>query len=288
MAYHLKLCDWVANTCLQLWKEIGNNSMKPADIALYSLDNVTALSEKGGATLSAYYTNFLQNDREYYADSYNLVHREVSEILAKQPDLRILDIGSGCGTESIFFAHFSKYVKGIDVNQNRLNCARERLEKHFPDLVDNLKFQYKSILDIDEKEKFDLIWMNQAFHHMEPREEVVKKIGQIAADNCVVIFAECNALNPLIQLRLFKRRGFNTIADYVDELGVKRPYGNERVLSPSRLQRHMQAIKFRRLENNYFRVMPNNKKYQAIEAALHKTKLPPFCFTHYNSIFIPQ
>lgn len=259
--------------------------VKPAEIALYSLDNVTSLSEKGSDTLTTYYINFLKNDREYYANSYNLIHLEVSKIIAKNKDLRILDIGSGCGTESIFFAHFSKHVKGMDVNKSRINCAWERLERHFPNIAGNLEFQYKSILDLDGEEEFDLIWMNQAFHHMEPREQVVKKIAQITAANGIVIFAECNALNPLIQLRLFKRRGFNTIIDFVDEEGINRPYGNERVLSANRLRQHMQEFKFKRLENNYFRVMPNNKNYQNIETILNKIKLPSFFYTHYNSIF---
>ena len=259
--------------------------IKPAEIALYSLDNVTSLSQESADTLMRYYANFLQRDREYYANSYNMIHREVSKILTENKDLRILDIGSGCGTESIFFAQFSKHVKGMDVSQARVNCAQERLEKHFPDIVDNLVFQYKSILDIDASEEFDLIWMNQAFHHMEPREEVLKKIAQVTAAKGIVIFAEANALNPLIQIHLFMQRGFNTIADYVDEEGVKRPYGNERILSANRLRKHMRTIKFKRLENNYFRVMPNKKKYQKVESMLQKMKLPPFFYTHYNSVF---
>ena len=41
------------------------------------------------------------------------------------------------------------------------------------------KFNYCSILDIKDKEKYDIIWLEQTFHLLEPRYEIISQLSSL-------------------------------------------------------------------------------------------------------------
>jgi len=80
--------------------------------------------------------------------------------------------------------------------------------------------------------RYDLIYMKDTFHHLEPRDRIVAKIASLLAPGGKVVIIEPNAWNPAIQYKMFLIRGFNTIIEKIDKAtGEHFIYGNERLVS---------------------------------------------------------
>ena len=114
------------------------------------------------------------NVSSYDARIYDQRLLEVSNYLEKNKGCSILDVGCGVGNDSLYFAYCGANVLGIDIKKSRLACAKERIsvEKKLFRRKNRLNciFENKNILDIKTSKKFDVIWMKEAFHHLEPRD----------------------------------------------------------------------------------------------------------------------
>ena len=75
--------------------------------------------------------------------------------------------------------------------------------------------------------------MEQAFHHVEPRARVYETIAALLKPEGRVVISEANGWNPLLQLVLFRRRGFRTVIERTTETGERFLYGNERITVPT-------------------------------------------------------
>jgi 2-polyprenyl-3-methyl-5-hydroxy-6-metoxy-1,4-benzoquinol methylase len=195
---------------------------------------------------------------------------------------RVLEVGFGCGTESLWMGLHGHKVSAIDIEQDFVDVARSRqrvLEQASGHAID-CTFSLASILDLDESEKFDLIWMEQTFHHLEPREQVLKKLAALTSAGGRVIISETNYWNLLNQLFFYRCRGFNMISTVHGVL-----VGNERILPAWSLRRQLEAQGFIIEKVRYFRIFPNRKWADRLSFVDHL--IPPFLlpvFTHYNLV----
>ena len=251
------------------------------NIILHTKNNLLNIDERSQHTFNKYYSSCFKENSEMWLYKNELNYTEIYDILSKsKKKLSILDVGSGCGSESLSFASFGHDVHGIDIKADRVKTAIER-SKLF-----NFKsptFEVKSIFNITDK--YDIIWMNQAFHHIEPREQLCEHLRSLLNKDGKIVIAESNGSNILIQAQLFKVRGFNTITYFEDELGNKLPYGNERVISCMGLKRIMRRYDFRSLTNRFYRVFPNKEKFFKIEKKFEKNKFPSFIYSHMVNSF---
>ena len=203
-----------------------------------------------------------------------------------QPGMRILEVGCGCGTESLWFAFRGAHVTGIDLASDRLRVARSRksvAERHFNKKVD-AAFEESNIFDL-KGQKFDIIFMEQAYHHIEPRASLPEKINSLLAPGGFLVISEANALNLLIQLQLFAKRGFKTVVEYTDEGGIHHVYGNERITTMSSIKKQFAPAGLSYVAHDYFRIMPNIKRadlFLGIEKYIPKSFAP--IYTHFNII----
>ena len=211
-----------------------NTILKHREILHFWLENYDSILEKKDKDIFAeYYKNWIPNFN--FAPKRAL--HETNERTSFYPfagKFEILEVGCGCGTESIFMSMLGHNVHGIEINSERLNLADNRknyMKSMFPDLPINLSFSNSSFLTKDLK-KFDIVWLEQAFHHIEPREEFINKISNLVKDDGFLIFSEANARNPLIQLLLYKSLN-NKI--FKDNDGKNHLYGDERIISLNRL-----------------------------------------------------
>ena len=178
-------------------------------------------------------------------------------------------------------------MDAVDLNEPRLRVANRRkrvLEQELGRQI-SLRFRPVSVLELDSSEGYEVIWMEQAFHHLEPRDEIVDKLVNLLKPNGYLIVAEANALNPLLQLQLFLRRGFQTKRVFVDHRGKRHLLGIERILSAHTLRRLFtrRGIVCRGI--SYFRVFPNHRFFShlwKLEEALPISLTP--LFTHYNYV----
>lgn len=239
-------------------------------------------------TFATYYRSYLKSFtprmRHFYADQI----REVEDVIAGKSNASILEVGCGLGTESLWLALKGGRVRAIDVREDRVDTAKTRhsiLEREIGRPV-ACTFHCGSFLDIDDRESFDVIWMEQAFHHLEPRSQVVRNIADLLKPGGHLVVSEANALNPILQLELFVRRGFPRVATQEGPDGKLHPYGVERVTTARALAKGFDRVGIRCLSVRHFRMFPNKpifNRFAKFETGLASNALGPL-LTHFNYV----
>ena len=214
--------------------------------------------------------------------------QEAVRMIQMQPGLKVLEVGFGLGTESLWLAMMGANVTSIDILHQFVDTARRRKE-----IVDkqigkplNCEFRKSSVLDLESESNFDLIWMEQTFHHLEPRTAIVGKLVSLLKEGGHIIISEVNPLNPLMQLQLFIARGMNMYFTYTDEDGKEILVGRERIITAPKLRRMFTLHGVRCKGIRYFRIFPNHpffKKFGLVERMLSRNWLIPIQ-THFNYV----
>ena len=153
---------------------------------------------------------------------------------------RVLEVGCGFGHDLIWTALAGGgRAVGIDVNSAFVDIARRTqavVEKHIGHSID-LDIRRCNLLSMSLDEQFDLIYMKDVFHHLEPREEVCDRLSALLAPGGTIVIVEPNAWNPLIQLQMLRIRGFRTVIEKTDAAtGERFVFGNERLVTGFRLR----------------------------------------------------
>jgi SAM-dependent methyltransferase len=207
----------------------------------------------------AYYRHYARSFRAHVRRAYDHTLAPVATRLRElPPNGRVLEIGAGCGTEALYFALLGADVTAVDISGTRLGVARRRaeiLQREFRKPL-ACEFILTSLLDFRPPEPFDLIWMEQAFHHLAPRDQAVARIAALLKPGGIVMIAETNPFNLLVQLQLFLQRGLPHVATYRDAQGREHAYGVECILPPATLTRHLRNHGVQRVKLEYHRLLP--------------------------------
>lgn len=248
--------------------------MRFEDIYLKIKNNLELLEKDSQEQLKIYYgEDFLISDEILYV--YNNFSKP-NTISSK-----VLDIGCGLGLYDIFLASNGYNVLGIDFGSIRLKVANDIKEKLFPELKNLL---FKEINFFDLKSKFDYIWLEQTFHHIEPRNKFYKKVKSLLTNDGQLVILDTNSLNLLNQIIFFKKRGFKTI-DQINIDGKLIPYGNERVTNPFILKFFLKKEKLKIVKTFYFKVFPKRFVKGSINLILSKMLFfIPFIFINYITV----
>ncbi|MBJ7469224.1 MAG: class I SAM-dependent methyltransferase [Rhodoferax sp.] len=153
---------------------------------------------------------------------------------------RVLEVGCGFGHDLIWTAQAGGgRAVGIDVNSAFVDIARRTkasVEKHIGRSID-VDIRRCNLLDMSLDEQSGLIYMKDTFHHLEPRDEVVARLSALLGPGGTIVIVEPNAWNPLIQLQMFRIRGFRTVVEKTDSAtGARFIFGNERLVTGVRLR----------------------------------------------------
>ena len=200
-------------------------------------------------------------------------------------------MGSGCGSESLLLASLGCDVTGLELHRPRLHTARQRQslleELHGASLT--CRFVEGSLFDDDLDlggKPFDVVWMEETLHHLEPRDRVGARIAALVRPGGHVVIAETNALNPLVQLSLLRARGLPKIRTFTDHRGRKHEYGVERVTSARRTARLFEKEGFEIEFVRHERLFPNlgamPRALMALERGL--AFLPRCAFVQYSYV----
>jgi 2-polyprenyl-3-methyl-5-hydroxy-6-metoxy-1,4-benzoquinol methylase len=240
------------------------------------------LPDQEQQTLENYYRSYKKHFGPYVRHWYARQTQEVMEFIRDLGAPRLLEAGCGCGTESLWAALQGADVTAIDISAELLAVARARLSVTERDAGRKLRcaFLQMSVNELDETEPFDLIFLEQAFHHLEPRADVIAKLSRLVVPGGYVILSEGNGWNPLLQAVLFKKRGTQTVVHYQGHV-----WGNERITVPMVLLRQFRPYGLRPVRLRYFRVLPNTPI--ADQLRFLDRGLPQFLrplFTHYNLV----
>jgi SAM-dependent methyltransferase len=206
--------------------------VSPSAFFAWCLENATELSFR--ANYPQYHR--MLGKADYLWRSYD---RRLTDIipLAKS-GIRALEIGCGIGADLHWLALHGASVVGLDVKSEWIAAARQLTEivsNHFGPV--DVDIRRTNFLDMPD-EQFDLVYMKDTFHHLEPRDRIIDKLAKVLKKGGRLVIVEPNAWNPLIQYKMFAIRGFKTIAVKTDKAtGERFVYGNERLVTPAALRR---------------------------------------------------
>ena len=133
------------------------------------------LPKKEQVTLEQYYQSYKNWFGHYMKKCYGQQTYELMDILNTIESPRVLEVGCGCGTESLWMALHGANVTAIDILDDLLSIARERKNIIEAYIHRELKcnFVKQSLLEMDSNYRYDVIWLEQCFHHLEPRKEAL-------------------------------------------------------------------------------------------------------------------
>lgn len=209
-------------------------------------------------SLRKYYLNYYNNidDIEYVWRAYDRRLERLGVEARKGP--RILEVGCSIGTNILFAALNGADCVGLEVKSSDVGIARTRQAELERVLTRPLRcrFEYTNLLDYDDPSGYDVVFLQETFHHIEPRKTAVDRLARLTRPGGLLIFQEANAWNPFLQARLFRHRQFRTIVEKPNpDTGETYPYGNERILTAGQLTRLFRPYGFRS-HSQHFRTLP--------------------------------
>jgi SAM-dependent methyltransferase len=228
-----------------------------------------------------YYRSYKKHFGPYVRHWYARQTKELTELIRARGAPRVLEVGCGCGTETIWAAIQGAEVTGIDIDDDLLAVARARLGiiAHLAGERLRCDLRHASVLTFEER-PFDIIFLEQTFHHLEPRAEVVAALARLLAPGGHLILAESNAWNPVLQAVFFKMRGTKTIVRHLGHV-----WGNERITWPFMLVRLFRPHGLNPVGLEYYRVFPNVPVADRLRFLdRHLPALFKPMFTHYNLV----
>lgn len=119
-------------------------------------------------------------------------------------------MGCGYGSETILCSVLGSKVLGIDISEDRIEMAKKRatfFSNRINSAID-VKFSLKNVLHHDGE--YDLIWVNEAIHHIVPLNKFLKLSYQNLKIGGKLIIADQNRLNPyayILSKRAQKKHG---------------------------------------------------------------------------------
>jgi len=212
-----------------------------------------------------YYHSYKRSFGARMRASYSEQIGETLALVRSNPGSRVLEVGFGLGTESLWLAMHGAHVLAIDILGDFRDVAHRRkalLEENLGRPL-HCEFRRVSVMDLED-DGFDVIWMEQTFHHLEPRDRVIDKIVSLVKPGGYIVISEANALNLLLQLQLFIARGFNMYFTHVDEDGKEILIGRERIVTARYLRAAFGRRRVRCRSIRYFRVFPNRPIFDGL------------------------
>jgi len=107
---------------------------------------------------------------------------------------RVLDAGSGYGTECLLFAFAGAEVIGNDLREPRVQAAVRRAEFWRKETGHPLAVEFRAanIFDQPERSHFDLIWVHNAITHIHPVDGFLRLCRELLAPGGEVVIIDVN------------------------------------------------------------------------------------------------
>jgi len=128
--------------------------------------------------------------------TYHIVLSFIDKYL--QPNMKVLDVGCGIGTISLYVATKGNEVFGIDISEKAISAAQKSAE-----LLDikNVCFRAVNFLDTDFAEKFDFLILSEVMEHLPDDKLAIKKIHELMKDNAILFLTVPSKNAPIHRIR---------------------------------------------------------------------------------------
>jgi SAM-dependent methyltransferase len=206
--------------------------------------------------LKIYYKHlFTENDQLMSVGCLGFAHRLepiIEELKNRPKKTKILDAGSGYGTESFLFTLMGKEVHGIELVPARVEMANSRVEffQSFCNFPLKIKFINANIFKyLQTCESFDIIWIMEAISHIYPSEKFLQLALEKLNKDGKIIITDPNKINPLAWLRSIKIRGSikHTPHQKFKDPETHKPvdYGQEKIYTMPQIKKLLRKINFK-------------------------------------------
>jgi 2-polyprenyl-3-methyl-5-hydroxy-6-metoxy-1,4-benzoquinol methylase len=198
-----------------------------------------------------YYRRLAERPRRRPFYRYNWTRRlapawDALRAAAAGRELRVLDAGCGCGTESIFWAGLGGNVSviGADSHAGRLAAARGRLP-YYAERLGPLRAEFlnEDVFRLLSAGLYDLVWVMEAISHIDPAEEFLRRACEALAPGGWLAVTDSNLLNPAMALKVWKlRRAGASGTTMRTETGTVVCSAPEQLISARRLARLLRGL----------------------------------------------
>lgn len=151
------------------------------------------------------YENFHETTRpqKYIIKDNNFTYRHIVGNINKfiKPSHKILDIGCGAGTLSLYYASKGHKVTGIDISQTAVDSAQKSAKALG---LKNCTFKKMLFPTQAPKEKFDFIIFTEVIEHLQNDDAALKKIYSLLKKNGMVFISTPSKNAPLHKMGLAK------------------------------------------------------------------------------------
>ena len=218
------------------------------------------------AAFRSYYHSYLNNFSHHTKYSYDQNLLPAINLINTNKIENVLDIGSGSGTDALYFSELGCNTTGIEFTKDLYDLSKVRLDiyRKINGLDLNVNFINETILNHNMPNGYDLIYMHQVFHHLEPRNQIISKVANLLKPKGFLVISEANFYNIALQIFLlnyrYKTSGnpFKTILSLKDPDGFLHQWGDERILPAYKLKNLFKVYGidlYRPIE--YYKFLPN-------------------------------
>lgn len=143
-----------------------------------------------------------EESAEYYDESFDgkfvkPMYSHILKRLREEKTARILDVGCGTGNVLMELVNGNRELYGIDLSENMVNIARERLKENAAVVTaDAGKLPF-------ENDTFDILLCNASFHHYPRPEAVLEEMRRVLRTEGVLLMGEGYAPQPFRMLLNF-------------------------------------------------------------------------------------
>ncbi len=94
-----------------------------------------------------------------------------------QPDMEVLEFGSGTGSTAIAHAPYVKHILAIDISSKMIEIARGKVKA---DRVENITFKIAAIDELNDADQtFDAVLGLSILHLLENKEDIIAKVHKM-------------------------------------------------------------------------------------------------------------
>lgn len=162
-------------------------------------------------------------------------------------NVRVLDCGTGLGTEDLLFALLGAEVVGVDLRTPRLELAEKRVARWSKELGRQLPIELhlENLFDLEFDNRFDLIWVKEAISHIHPLPEFYAWALKSLKPGGQLMVTDPNAEKTSTRESIDAEREGELIKTWPHpRTGEPIPYADERILTVPQLMAGMQAAGF--------------------------------------------
>jgi SAM-dependent methyltransferase len=147
--------------------------------------------------------------------------RYILPVIKETDPGRILDIGSGAGTISMYLGNLGYRVVGIDVSSVAVSVSKQSVRDLFID--DRVELVHTDLVSYTTKDKFDLILCLEVIEHTDDDEGLLSRAGDLLNPEGLLIVSTPLKTAPLTRLGMTS--GFDS------SVGHLRRYGRNQIVS---------------------------------------------------------